>query len=393
MIISSGTRPRLPSHYYVLYEPPDAKGDESLIFISERRKVKIKGTLFREFLRTVVPLLDGKHTVAEIESSTADLFPPQEVTSALELLAQQHILTEDPPTVVIPAERLPVLTPQLNFFHEVTNKAYAVQERLSKATVTLLGVGGPGSSVAAGLAAAGIGSLRFLDNSVVLETDGYFDPVFTSSSLGQNRAEVLRKALHARWPHIAMEVSADGIDSEEGILSAITGSDFVICCADRGGSSALYQLNRAAMRAEIPWLSCAVSGFEAVIGPTIRPHDTSCYLCYTMRSVACAEYPEDEFSFQKFLDYRKQDDSGRRENLVFAVGVAAHFVGLETIKYLTGIISPATLGAILVINFPETTMGKHTVLRHPKCPVCFPDEPSASKTAASAELVEAGSAR
>jgi molybdopterin-synthase adenylyltransferase len=391
--ILPGTRPRLPSHYYVLYEPPDNKGDESLIFISERRKVKIKGTLFREFLRNVVPLLDGKHTVAEIQSSAADLFPPQEVTAALELLAQQHILTEDPETIVIPAGQLVTLTPQLNFFHEITRDAYIVQERLSKARVALLGAGGPGSTVAVGLAAAGVGSLRLLDNSVVLETDGYFNPVFTSSSRGQKRAAVLQAALQEHWPHIEIETSVDAIGSEDEMLSAITGSDFVVCCADRGQGSALYQLNRAALRAGIPWLSCAVSGFEAVIGPTVRPHDTPCYLCYTMRSVACSEYPEEDFSFRKFLDYRKQDDSGRRENFVFAVGMAAQLAGLETLKYLTGIVPPATLGSILVFNVLETTVEKHTVLRHPKCPVCFPPEPPLSKTAAPAELAEAGSAR
>ena len=111
MTIARDMKPRLPSHYYLLYEPPDAAGDEALIFISERRRIKLKGTLFREFSRVVVPLLDGTNTVAEIQERVADTFGPQEVATALELLAEQRLLAEG-------GASDPLLEPQLNFFHE-----------------------------------------------------------------------------------------------------------------------------------------------------------------------------------------------------------------------------------------------------------------------------------
>jgi molybdopterin-synthase adenylyltransferase len=382
--ISQETKPRLPSHYYVLYEPPDTSGDEALIFVSERRKIKVKGTLFREFHKTVLPLLDGQHTVAEIEATTADLFPPGEVTSALKLLAEHNLLTQQAGEN---GGRSDQLQPQLNFFHELERQPQAVQERLTKATVSVLGLGGAGSLVAAGLAAAGVGRLRLLDSSVVLETDGYFDPVFVHCDRSQSRASVVQRAIKDRWPSVGIEVDERILENEAGIKAAVDGSDLVVCCTDRGEASALYKLNRTSMQTLIPWISCTVSGFEVLIGPLIRPHDTPCYVCYAMRSVACADEPEDEFAFHRFLDHRKRDDSSRRENLVFAAGLAANLLGLEALKFVTGIVPCATAGCILVVSVMEMTMKKHIVLRHPHCPVCYGN--SISEPASAAELTKA----
>ena len=39
-------KPRLPGHYYVLFEPPDGKGEEVLRFVSERKKIDPEGALW-----------------------------------------------------------------------------------------------------------------------------------------------------------------------------------------------------------------------------------------------------------------------------------------------------------------------------------------------------------
>ena len=376
MKISADTKPRLPNHYYVLYEPPDTKGDESLIFVSERRRIKVKGTLFREFMRAVIPLLDGLHTVEEIQSSVSDIFPANEVSAALELLAQQHLLANG---AVVFESALATLSPQLNFLHEVSEDPSAIQAALAKATVSIVGLGVAGSIVAANLATTGVGHLRILDSSRVRETDGYFDPVFQNQQSGLTRTSIVCRAIGERTPFTAVVAYEDNLDSEDALQAAIGGSDLVVCCADRGQASIFYKLNRAAMKSRIPWISCSVSGFEIVVGPAVRPHETPCYLCYTMRSVACAENPEDDFSLHRFLDHRRRDDGDRRENLVFTVGMAANLLGLEALKMLTGFASCATAGAVLVMDAIETTLKKHVVLQHPRCPVCF-GEPKAVDT-------------
>jgi molybdopterin-synthase adenylyltransferase len=384
--ISPDTKPHLPTHYYVLYEAPDSKGEEALIFVSERRRVKIKGTLFREFLREVVPLLDGRHTVSEIAASVADIFSSHEVISALELLANQHLLAENGNRGGFSRERLVSLAPQLNFFHEVSERSYAAQQRLSESTVSLLGLGGPGSLVAENLATIGVGHLQLVDSSPVLESDAYFDPIFMDMHAGRTRGSVVLREIENRWRHTDVKIDERAIDSEEEVAAAIAGSDLVICCLDRGQVSSLYKLNRASMTTEIPWISCAVSGFEVIVGPTIRPKETPCYLCYTMRSVACADDAEDDFTLLRFLDHRKRDDSGQRENLVFAAGLAASLTGLEALKVLTDIAPCATNGSVLVVDMIEMSMKRHVVLRHPRCPICFAEKARESELATPLEL-------
>ena len=120
---------------------------------------------------------------------------------------------------------------------------------------------------------------------------------------------------------------------------------------------------------------------EVVVGPTIEPYQTACYLCYKMRLVAANENPEDEFAFQRFLDQRNQDDSGCHENLVFGVGLASNLVGLEVLKALTGT-ALATRGRIVVVDLLDFTMTKHVVLRKPWCPACFNEPTNAPAKAA-----------
>src|SRR5580765_8750255 len=101
-------KPLLPSHYSVWFDPPDEAGDEALHFVSERRSLKLKGRSFREFHQRVIPMLDGKHSIEEIETATADIFPTDELRDALSVLADQGILVDVADRGVAPevAERL-----------------------------------------------------------------------------------------------------------------------------------------------------------------------------------------------------------------------------------------------------------------------------------------------
>ena len=84
MSIFNMKKPRLPSHYYIRFEPPDSSGDEVLFFTSERRNIKLKGRSFREFLQVVVPILDGQHTLEEIEAEVSAQFSPKDLEQGLQ---------------------------------------------------------------------------------------------------------------------------------------------------------------------------------------------------------------------------------------------------------------------------------------------------------------------
>src|SRR5262245_48249418 len=151
-------KPLLPTHYSVWFEPPDEAGDEVLHFVSERKSLKLKGRSFREFHQRVVPLLDGLHSLEEIETATADIFPADELRDALAVLADQGILVDSSDNAVA-AEVSQRLAPQINLFHDLA-PGFTLQDRLAKATVAVLGLSGAGAGVALSLAASGVGTIR-----------------------------------------------------------------------------------------------------------------------------------------------------------------------------------------------------------------------------------------
>jgi bacteriocin biosynthesis cyclodehydratase domain-containing protein len=373
-------KPRLPSHYYVRFEPPDGSGDEVLVFTSERRKLKIKGHSFREFVEGVIPLLDGEHTLEEIQSAVSDLFSPDDLEASLRMLAEHHLL-EDTDQSPLDREIRSRIEPQLNFFHELEIDPAETQQRLSKATVTIVGLTCSGAAAALSLAASHVGTIRCIDSLAVALTDLNLVPVFDLQDVGTARVEAVRRKIAAVNPKVDVVTRTEPLETDAAVFDAVHGSDFIICCADAGQSSVFYKLNRTCLQEGIPWTSASVSALEGIIGPTVIPGETPCYLCYKMRAVACADNPEDEFSQLRFLDRRKQDDSGRRENHVFGVGIVGNLLGLEAFKVLTSM-PAAAAGRIVIIDFLELTTKKHVVLRKPWCPACFLPQRRDAATAA-----------
>lgn len=363
-------KPRLPSSYYVLFEPPDSDGEEVLRFISERRRIKLKGHSFREFQQYVIPLLDGRHSLEEIEEAVADVFRPQDLEAALQLLAEHNLLEDEAETLVQPDEAA-ALEPQANFFHEVSADPRDAQAKLERATVTVVGTGGVGAPLALALAGTRVGMLRCVDALRVTPADTYLAPVFSSSDVGALRVTVMAGRIQAAAPQTQVTTNVNPLESDADVAQAVRGSDFVVCCLDAAQSSLIYKLNRVCLAEKIRWSSCSATGMEVIVGPTVVPGETPCYMCYRMRAVACAEDPEADFAFQRLLDHRKQDDSGRRENLNVAAGIASNLLGLEVVKLVSGVMPSPTVGRIVVVDLVDLSMRKHVVLRKPWCPACF----------------------
>ena len=170
-------KPRLHDHFEVRFQPPGASGEEGLVFTSERRRVVVKGHSFREFLRDVVPLLDGLHSLEEIHGRVKDTFDAEDLDTCLALLSEQGLL-EDAETVALEPELEHTLGPQLNYFREVGGDPAELQDRLAQATVTVVGLGAFGAVAATALAASGVGRVRCVDHLQVTPTDPFLAQVF-----------------------------------------------------------------------------------------------------------------------------------------------------------------------------------------------------------------------
>ena len=370
MPIDRSQRLRIPSHYYVYCDPPDKAGEEVLHFISPNRRIKLKGHSFREFVQHVMPMLDGRHSFPEIHTEVSDLFAEDDLAAALDLLADNGLL-EVPSFWKLDEARQARLRPQLNLFHDLSRQPWELQERLERTTVAVVGLTGAGVACARSLAAAGLGTLRCVDDGVVAPPDLYFSPEFQPPECGAPRCGALERHLASEGTTVTVQSVTASLTDDRMVEQAVTGSDFIVNCLDEGNLSLVYKLNRACLRSHIPWTSASSLGFEVVVGPTVYPGETACYMCYRMRLVAGTDNPEASFDFESFLDRRKADDSGRSANLVFGPAIAGQLAGIEAVKAVCLPDALATRGRIQVVDLRDFTSVRHVVLRKPWCPACL----------------------
>jgi bacteriocin biosynthesis cyclodehydratase domain-containing protein len=363
-------KPKLATHLYVRLGSSDDSGKDVLFFNSERRQIKLEGHRLKQFYEVVIPLLDGHHTINEIQERCSHLFRSEDLNRSLWLLTE-HNLLQDADQDSLTEETCVQLAPQLNFFHELKLSVQETQNRLAKSSLTIFGMGGAGAAATLALAGAQVGTIRCVDALPVSPSDPFVAPAFSTESVGRPRAEVIASAISALTQRVNAIPYTNTLETDDDVFRTIEASDFVVCCADRGLASLFYKVNRACLRARVRWMACSVSAFEGIVGPTIEPFKTACYLCYQMRAAACAEHPEEAVSYLEFLDARKQDDTRVRENHAFSAGVIGNLVGLEAFKALTGVIQPSTLGHIIVVDFLNLSSSKHLVVRKPWCPACF----------------------
>ena len=296
-------------------------------------------------------MLDGSHQLEDIQRRVASVFSPDDLDACLQVLFEQNLLEDGADEAATAAVPRASIEPQLNYFHEIEADPHLMQERLSRARIAIAGAGALGSAAAMTLAAAGVGTLSLIDHLPVGDADPWLSAVYPAGDIGRDRVDALRDRIAGLNAGIAVRTRKDVLDSDDAVVDALGDADFLVCCLDPGLSSITYRFNRVCLKTGLKWISGSVSAFEGVVGPMVVP-DSACYMCYAMRTVACTESPEDEFAFVRFLDKRKKDDSGRRENLVFAVGTVANLLGLETFKAVAGL-APATVGKVLVMTFQD----------------------------------------
>jgi molybdopterin-synthase adenylyltransferase len=369
-------RPLLPSCFLTWVEPPDEAGDEKLRIVSRRRALTLKGHSFREFGRSVLPLLDGRRRFDEICEATRDLFDRADLEAALATLGEQGVVVEgDGPGL---AEAPPRLAPQVNYLGEAAEEGRRAQLRLSAVRVAVFGMGGAGAGVVRALASAGVGRLLLVDPQAVGPADPYFSPLFESTDIGRNRAEVVASRLRALAPEVAAEAVADRPADAGAVGALVAGCDLALCLLESGELNLALKLNRAARTRGLRWLAGALEGTEVVAGPGFPPSgEGPCYMCARMREVACAGSPEARFALEQRYDRLREDLGGRRENTVFGADLLAGLLGSEAFNILTGAAPPALDGRVLVLELPSLKQTKHVVLRKPGCPVCGAPESTA----------------
>lgn len=219
------------------------------------------------------------------------------------------------------------------------------QQRLKAARVAIVGMGGVGGPAALYLAAAGIGTLRLIDDDLVGLSNLQRQISFATDDVGRPKVEAGSAALTALNPHVHIEPVAERL-TDDNAARLIEGCDLVIDGTD--DFTARFAVNVACVAAGIPLVSGALGRWNGQVGVfTGRP----CYRCLT------PEAPPDA-------------ETCARVGVVGALaGVVGSMAALEAIKLITGAGEPLT-GRLLIYDGLAGSSRVARIAADPACPVC-----------------------
>jgi len=219
------------------------------------------------------------------------------------------------------------------------------QQRLSAARVCLIGLGGVGAPAALYLAAAGVGTLRLVDDDAVALSNLQRQIAFDVADIGRPKVEAGAEALTGLNPHVRIEPIAERL-TKANAARLVEGSDIVIDGTDDFATR--FAVNAACVAAGVPLISGALGRWGGQVGVFAgRP----CYRCFVP-----AAPPEAE--------------TCARVGVVGALaGVIGSMAALEAIKITVGAGAPLT-GRLLIYDGLAATARTVLIAADPACPVC-----------------------
>ena len=218
------------------------------------------------------------------------------------------------------------------------------QEKLKKARVAIVGLGGLGCPTALYLAAAGVGFLRLIDGGHVELSNLNRQVLYRDSDIGRPKAIAAAEKLREVNPHVRIEPLAAYLD-EENALDLLGGVDLVLDGLDNWRTR--FIVNEACVRLGIPFVHAGVRAFYGQV-ITIVPGRGPCLRC-----IVKAVPPEE----------RDVPVIGATSAVIASIQV------LEAIKLITGLGRPL-IGRLLILDGLEMRFEEVLVRRDEGCPVC-----------------------
>ena len=220
-------------------------------------------------------------------------------------------------------------------------------ERLRSARVTVVGVGGVGSSVAFYLAEMGVGHLKLIDQDIV-EATNLHRVHFPTEYLYHPKAEAAAETLSRYNPWVEVEPIVDTLRTDN-LGELLSASDIVVDGLDNFRTR--YLLNQYACESSIPYLFTSAIGNQGHVGLFHSP-GTGCLKC-ALPSVV--DRPEESC-----------ESLGVTPAIVGIVGALA---AAESAKFLIRV--PSGLrGRILTVDTSTPEFVTSVVRKRNDCPAC-----------------------
>ncbi|MFI2810633.1 MULTISPECIES: HesA/MoeB/ThiF family protein [Microbulbifer] len=228
------------------------------------------------------------------------------------------------------------------------------QEKLGRARVMIVGMGGLGSPAALYLAAAGIGELHLVDGDRLEISNLQRQILYKTNHRDKPKAEVAAQQLVAANPEIRVQGHVRMADAA-WLRDQVPQMDLVLDCTDNLDSR--YAINSACREARRPVVMASARGFSGQL--VSFDFATGLSPCY-----ACLFPPGGE---------REAANCASAGVLGPALGVMGSLQAIEAIKFLLGLPVPS-LGRLQLFEAQTLELRSLQLQGNNQCPECFPGQ-------------------
>ncbi|HIQ06607.1 MAG TPA: molybdopterin-synthase adenylyltransferase MoeB [Anaerolineae bacterium] len=223
------------------------------------------------------------------------------------------------------------------------------QRKLLKSKVLLIGAGGLGSPAGLYLAAAGVGTLGFVDFDVVDISNLHRQVLHHTNDVGRPKTESAKETIQAINPDVRVTCHQERLSSENA-LDIFANYDVIVDGSDNFPTK--YLTNDACVFLGKPLVFGAVFQFDGQTS-VFLPHQSPCYRCLFPTPPPPGSVPSCQ------------------EAGVFGVvpGVIGCIQAVETIKLLLGL-GESLAGRLLVFDALAMEFLEMRIERSLECPVC-----------------------
>ncbi len=243
------------------------------------------------------------------------------------------------------------------------------QTRIRAASVLLAGAGAIGNEVAKNLAMLGVGRIFIVDRDKVEMSNVSRMVFFGENGLGKNKAEVLAKNLHRKFPFV--DTFAFRGDVESVPLKFCLDSDVIVCGLDNVVSR-IY-LAQVCRKYSIPLVDGGITGLNGRVHVYLPPND-ACPICM---------FPPNQYS--QIVGLRNPCDAPLEQGAVpsfsTSISLVSSILAQETVKLILGLkeyrakakwpdTSGQPLRSVLFMDMKNNRYTPMDLKRGEKCFVC-----------------------
>jgi molybdopterin/thiamine biosynthesis adenylyltransferase len=222
------------------------------------------------------------------------------------------------------------------------------QEKLRRAKVAVVGLGGLGTISTLYLALAGVRHLRLIDQDTVELRNLHRQILYGMDDLRYPKVEAAASRIGHVNPEVKVEAISENVN-QENVESLICDVDCVVDGLDN--MKTRYLVNRACTQSSVPYVFGAAIGLEGNLS-VFSPPETPCLECILPG-----------------LDDRYLARCDTRGVLGVTAGIIGSLQAVEAVKLLAGI-KGSLKGRLMVCDFRDMYFTMIEILRRPDCPVC-----------------------